>query len=75
MYVAWVKKSVTTNFDGCLEFEEHGLFEEDFSGFDTESSDFWLEQFDIFASILEKFVDDLIDVDLVSCVHEIEKNI
>ena len=43
VYVTWVKKSITTDFDGCLKFKEHGLFEEDLSGFDTESSNFRLK--------------------------------
>lgn len=65
----------TAYFDGCFELEEHGLFEEDLSGFETESPNFWLEQFDILAAIFEQFVDDFIDIYLFGYAHcEMEKD-
>ena len=63
------RRKDTAYFDRCLELKQHRLFKEDFSSLETKPSDLRLEQLDVLSAIFQQFVDDLVDVHLLSCIH------
>lgn len=42
---------ITADLDGCFEFEEHGLFEEDLPRLDTQTANLGLGEFGILAAV------------------------
>jgi hypothetical protein len=69
--VACVIKVSTTDFDRSLEFEQHGLGQEDLTGLETYGPDLALEQFDLFCALVQQFVNYLVDVDLLWLLHNL----
>ena len=59
-----MREGLTTNLDGCFEFEEDWLFHKDLSGHLAQGGDILLFDFHIFPAWMNHRVDDRIDVKL-----------
>ena len=67
--------NISTDFYRCFEFEEDGLGEEDFSGFQAETSDLRLQQFTVLSFGLKELVDYRVNVDFFVLHLENENNL
>lgn len=70
---SWQRQKTATNLDGCLEFEQDGLGDEDLAGFGAQVPNLGFEQLNLLAgtaaSHLEQAVDYRVKVDLVLVSH------